>query len=81
MNNTIDKRDYARAVQANVIRCLEHHPHDLFEIQAVVGFDIGASDEQVKYAVRVLRVNGNVGYDKALGRYYLISSPYEEAER
>jgi len=80
MITMIDKRAYTGAVRSSVVRHLAQKPDDLFGIQAVVGYDIGASDEQVRYAVRVLRMDGHVGYDKTHRWYYLISMPGVEAE-
>lgn len=76
----IDKRAYAQAVRSCVMRAVYNRPDDLFGIQAQVGFDIGATDEQVKYAVRVLRMDGAIGYDKNHAWYYAITAPTREAE-
>lgn len=67
----IEKGDYTAAVRISVFSHLTQKPDDLFGIQAVVGYDIGASEEQVRYAVRVLRMNGLVEYDKKNGKYHL----------
>lgn len=76
----IDKRNYAQAVRSCVLRAVSFRPDDLFGIQAQVGYDIGATDEQVKYAVRVLRMDGAIGYDKNHGWYYTTTTPTREAE-
>jgi len=68
---TIDKHDYAVAVRAAILRYLAQMPDNLFRIQADVGYDIAASEEQVRYAMRVLRMNGIVEYDKTDGKYHL----------
>lgn len=75
-----DKRDYAQAVRASVMRWLAHRPMDLDYLIGHVGLDIGASDEQVKYAVRVLRMDGAIGYDRNHGWYYATTLPTREAE-
>lgn len=75
-----DKRDYAQAVQSCVLRTVSNRPDDLFGIQAHVGYDIGASEEQVKYAVRVLRMDGAIGYDRNHGWYYATTLTTREAE-
>ena len=51
---------------------------DLDYLIGHVGLDIGASEEQVKYAVRVLRMDGAIGYDKNHGWYYTTTTPVRE---
>jgi len=78
---TIDKHDYAVAVRAAILRYLAQMPDNLFCIQADVGYDIAASEEQVRYAMRVLRMDGAIRYDKKVGKYHITHyDPHKGAE-
>lgn len=73
--DTKNVRNYALAIRAMVVDCLAEGSGDLFHIQAHVGFDLGATHEQVRYAVRVLSKQGHIGYNPSDRIYYLISRP------
>lgn len=64
------KKEWAQAVRGYVLEALEvRGPSDLFGIQAYVGFAIGATHEQVAYAVRRLSEEGDIMYDRRFREY------------
>ena len=72
---TIDTRAYARVVRGMVVEVLADGSGDLFHITAHVGYDVGASEGQVRYALRGLKAEGCVGYNRSDRVYYLIRRP------
>lgn len=62
--------EWAKIVRGCVLAELEMRgPLDLFAIGAYIGFDIGATHEQVAYAVRVLSERGYIVYERKWGTY------------